>query len=113
MRLVRISRVGRIVRYVRALRILLLSILSTVRTVLFAFALLWLIIYFYAIILTQGVLNYKKDHGEDSIEGPYADYFSGLFESMLTLFFCISGGIPWRWALEPLRQIHILYACVL
>lgn len=109
LRILRIARLARTVRFVRALRILLLSIVSTLKTVGFALMLVALVIYFHAVILTQGV----SAHLHDSDHPELKKYWGSIPESMLTLFLVISGGVDWSATLDPLLSIHGVYGAIL
>jgi hypothetical protein len=112
LRILRITRIARTVRFIRALRVLLLSIIDTLKTVVFALGLTLLIIYFMAVIVTQAVSIHIKNSDEPLADG-LEKYWGNLFQSMLTLFYCISGGLDWCLAFEPLVSIHPMYGMLL
>jgi len=98
-------RVIRLLRYVGALRTLVFSILNTMKSLLWTLILLCL----YEAIAATGNVN-AVPHCED---GVLHKYWSTIFESMLTLFMAISGGLSWGEALDPLKSFSLIaVACM-
>lgn len=114
-KLVRAFRVVRIVQFVRALRTLVFSIASTMKSLIWSIILLVMIIYVFAIILTQAAsdeLQGMRKLGDGAVapcggEHALQKYWGDLFIAMLTLFESISGGVSWDIAVEPLLDISL------
>lgn len=116
-------RVIRLLRYVGALRTLVFSILNTMKSLLWTLILLCLLFYSFGVVLTQLVQDQCRyeaiaatgntnavPHCED---GVLHRYWSSIFESMLTLFMAISGGLSWGEALDPLKSFSLIaVACM-
>jgi len=69
---------------------------------------MFIVIYFHAVILTQAA----TDHISDLTNPHLAKHWGSLAQSMLTLFYCVSGGLDWHIALDPLIKIHGIYGLV-
>eukprot|EP00439_Symbiodinium_sp_Y106_P040509 s387_g4.t5 len=108
-RIVKAARLIRIFRFVMAFRLLIASIIATLKSLLWALMLLALIIYVFAILLTQAVHSYKAD--TDNVPLSPADddasdrYFGSLALTMLSLFMSIAGGVSWEQVLAPLSAM--------
>jgi len=113
-RILKTAQVIRILRFVMALRTLVTSILSTLKALFWALLLLFLIIYIFALLFTQAVdeFIFKEDRGHQLTEleaSASSRYFGGLFQSMLTLFMSIAGGVSWEDAIAPLMAISTVW----
>lgn len=99
-RLVRILRIMRVLRTVKLLthlRIMVSMIAKSLRSLLWIIIIMVLIIYSFAIILTQGATYHLKSvSGElPPLEATLRDSFGSLFSTMYTLFKCVSAGVEW------------------
>eukprot|EP00929_Paragymnodinium_shiwhaense_P093661 TRINITY_DN53887_c0_g2_i1.p1 TRINITY_DN53887_c0_g2~~TRINITY_DN53887_c0_g2_i1.p1 ORF type:complete len:629 (-),score=96.50 TRINITY_DN53887_c0_g2_i1:220-2034(-) len=103
-RFIRILRVARLMRFVRALRQLLLSIICTLQEVVWAFVLLLLVIYIFAITFAQVVSGQALETGQ-APDGRLQLYWGSVPKSMWALFLSISGGINWLEVVEPLEDV--------
>eukprot|EP00929_Paragymnodinium_shiwhaense_P107350 TRINITY_DN73448_c0_g1_i1.p1 TRINITY_DN73448_c0_g1~~TRINITY_DN73448_c0_g1_i1.p1 ORF type:complete len:654 (-),score=157.09 TRINITY_DN73448_c0_g1_i1:155-2116(-) len=108
-RLLRLVRVARLLRFVGALNLLVFSILITIRSLLWATILIILIIYFFGVLVSQGVVSYLYDscHGIPTC-AHYEEldrYWGNLPRACLTLFQIISGGKDWDDATSPLQAV--------
>jgi len=102
LRLTRVLRILRVLRFFQQLRILVLSILSSVRLFSWALMLLFLISYSFALFVMQIVvvdLNDGVSNGKDY------SYWKSVVSSVYTLFLCISGGVDWKYVLDPLIDL--------
>lgn len=117
-------RVMRLLRYVASLRTLVLSIVSSIWSLMWTVLLLILIIYSFAVILTQLVNDFCRYESvrlaQDGNAVPscaaYPDlqrYWASLPDSMLTLFLAISGGVDWSQTMVPLGEVSGLAATTL
>eukprot|EP00929_Paragymnodinium_shiwhaense_P093662 TRINITY_DN53887_c0_g3_i1.p1 TRINITY_DN53887_c0_g3~~TRINITY_DN53887_c0_g3_i1.p1 ORF type:complete len:650 (-),score=81.18 TRINITY_DN53887_c0_g3_i1:203-2152(-) len=103
-RFIRILRVARLMRFVRALRQLLLSIICTLQEVVWAFVLLLIFIYIFAITFAQVVSFKAMESGQVPDDRLYV-YWGTVPKSMWSLFMSISGGISWHVVVEPLEDV--------
>jgi len=112
-RTVRILRIVRIMKYFRSLRILIYSVLNTLRSLMWTLLLLVIILYVFGLIFTQSTTQYRLDEMAKSNEASSSNqllcrYFGTLFRSIFTLFKCITGGLSWEQAVDPLSITHPL-----
>ena len=84
-RLVRIFRIARIVRFIRALQTLVHSIIHTMKSVIWAMLLLFIIIYMFAMILVQAVLDHVMLTEDLVVNELMMKYWGSLPKAMLTL----------------------------
>eukprot|EP00931_Biecheleriopsis_adriatica_P043865 TRINITY_DN25065_c0_g1_i1.p1 TRINITY_DN25065_c0_g1~~TRINITY_DN25065_c0_g1_i1.p1 ORF type:complete len:620 (-),score=104.79 TRINITY_DN25065_c0_g1_i1:103-1962(-) len=116
LRLARIARGMKLIPFVSALRNIVTGILSTLRLLVWAMVLLVGIFLFFALALTQLVVDTCRfdaisltgdpDALPECANRSMSMYWSTVPESMLTLFLVISDGVSWREVLQPLREIH-------
>jgi len=106
-RFVRVFRLVRMVRFVRALRTLVFSIACTLRALFWALVLLVMILYLFAVLFTQAVADHTGQLGERPIS--FTTYWGSIPRSMLTLFQCVSNGISWEIAAQPLESVGLLW----
>eukprot|EP00435_Cladocopium_sp_Y103_P004633 s5166_g1.t1 len=105
-RAIRGIRVVRIFRYITALRTLALSIISTMSSLFWTLALLVLVFYLFAVVITQLVLDHCRHLALESACPELLHKFWGSVpESMLTLFMAITNGLSWDDAIRPLRSV--------
>merc|ERR1712008_129175 len=96
----------RTIGYVHQLRLMIASIVSSLPSLIWAFVLLLMLLYLYALIIMQGVEAYLRDEGHDS---RLVDLYGGIGPSILSLFMSISGGVDWGSILLPLRKVSGAY----
>lgn len=108
-RLVRVTKIARILRFVKALRTLVTSIISTLKSLFWAVVLMILIMYAFSIVFTQAVANHMEENNEPEIVNSLKTHWMGLGGSILTLFMCISGGLSWIEAIQPLQEMGAFY----
>ncbi|CAE7259046.1 NaCP60E [Symbiodinium natans] len=115
MRIIRLTRVLktahfiRIFRFIMALRMLVQSIMHTVKALFWAFLLLTLIVYVFAILFSQAVYDYISDPTNpplpDVAQEAANRYFRSLVRSMMALFMSIAGGVSWEEVINPLSYV--------
>jgi voltage-gated sodium channel len=114
-RLLRVLRVARIMHFVRALRDLLVSIFHTLRFLAWTLALLFIIVYVFAILFTQATADYLVLHpGADNglcgdSHSEIARQFGSLPASMDTLYLSITGGLDWGEAAASLGTVGLAW----
>ncbi|CAK9012118.1 unnamed protein product [Durusdinium trenchii] len=125
-RYLRSIRVVRLFRYISALQVLILSIIGTMSSLAWTLALLLLIIYSFAVVLTELVVEHcstlipGNSTESSSVGGPLAgcsaqltDHWANVAESMMTLFMTISQGLNWEELVTPLREFSIVPVALL
>lgn len=111
-RLIRIFRIARIVRFIRALQTLVYSIIHTMKSVIWAMLLLFIIIYMFAMILVQAVLDHLMLTDDRHVSEDMMKYWGSLPNAMLTLLETICGGISWDDAALTILETGWLYFLV-
>jgi len=107
LRLVRIMRMIRILRLIHELRTIVTSIMGSMKSLLWTVTLLFMLVYVFAVFLTQQVLDYRVSLEGDETHAHDArifHLFGTLSRSILTLYQAISGGIDWDNLAEPLMD---------
>ncbi|CAK0807146.1 unnamed protein product, partial [Prorocentrum cordatum] len=102
-RLTRLLRLVRTFRQLKPLRMLVHSIACAGKSVFWALMLLFMIVYSFAIVLTQAVTEHTAG-GEQIEDEDLVSYFGDLFRSMLSLWMAVSGGISWNELTAPLER---------
>jgi len=118
-RLIKVIRVTRIIRFIRALRMMVHQLISTVRSLLWAVALLTLIIYVFSIMFSQAYLmNLDNNPSGEGLPEMLVQYWSTIPRSMLTLFQAVTGGVSWDDVSRPLSSMgsipvlmFVVYIC--
>jgi len=68
------------------------------------------IVYFFAVCFLNGVTEYFRDGaGNAEEEATVVRMYGSVWLAMVTLFMCISGGIDWQDAMDPLVNVHWVY----
>eukprot|EP00929_Paragymnodinium_shiwhaense_P101158 TRINITY_DN64016_c0_g1_i1.p1 TRINITY_DN64016_c0_g1~~TRINITY_DN64016_c0_g1_i1.p1 ORF type:complete len:711 (-),score=138.33 TRINITY_DN64016_c0_g1_i1:135-2213(-) len=107
-RLIRLFRIARVLRFVRALSLLIFSIMITMRSLVWATVLMSLIIYFFAIVICQGVTNHLNEtcnEGPCPFRAALDESWGSLPRASMSLFQIISGGKDWDDLTRPLGSI--------
>lgn len=103
LRLVRIIRVVRILRFIRELRMMVCSIANSLRSLMWTVILIFLMIYVVSVYLTQLVSDHGRDNPETmGEEMPLRERYGSLWQSILSLFQAMSGGVDWEDLSTPL-----------
>ena len=99
----------RLFRFVMALRTLVTSIFHTLKALFWALILLFLIVYVFSVIFTSAVNEALYDPNFyprlPERDAQAERYFSNLYDTMLSLFMCIAGGVSWEEVIAPLRYV--------
>jgi len=105
-RLFRIMRLIRVVRKMTQLRVMLHMIISSLQSLFWVLVIMVGLIYTISVVLTQGATEYIRDARAPVASDEYKQVvamYGSLFDTMYTLFQCMSGGISWGLASQPLR----------
>uniref|UniRef100_A0A7S1L1E5 EF-hand domain-containing protein n=1 Tax=Alexandrium catenella TaxID=2925 RepID=A0A7S1L1E5_ALECA len=117
LRVFRIMRVGkalriqRLVRFISALRTLVYCIVVTMRSLVWALILLLIIIYIFAIIISQISVDYIQEPGSQPHPG-LERWWGTLGTAMLTLFEAVTGGVSWYEVTDPLQEVSAALVAV-
>lgn len=114
LRLMRSFRIIRVVKAFRDLRLMMKGILNSLKPLMWAGGLLLSIMYLVAICLLQFVSEEMKLKTQSANKGvldakTYAelkDYFGTVFQTIFTLYACITGGVDWSDAANPIMALH-------
>jgi hypothetical protein len=117
LRLVRFTRVLRILRAMRScqtLRVMIFSIFKSMASLLWVFALILFVIYFFAVLFASGVVEVFNPADSDASPVPdlVAEKYGSVTDVMLSLFMCISGGDDWSVMVTPLYDVNIMYVAL-
>jgi hypothetical protein len=119
LRLIKIMRVIRILRLVSELRAIVSSILGSMKSLLWTVVLLFLLVYIFAVFLTQQVLDHRVNLRKDAqvtneFDKDLSYYFGSLGRSIFSLYQAITGGEDWDSMANPLMQrISVVLGLVL
>ncbi|CAE7450579.1 scn4aa [Symbiodinium pilosum] len=117
-RLVRLVRVVRNVKSLKSLRTMIFALINSFVSLLWAFAMICLIIFVFSILFCNGVAahNNSIEVGQNSTasgdleaieEALLAiDYFGGLWATCISLFSAVTGGNDWMMYGEMLRRLR-------
>lgn len=113
-RILRVLRVLRLFGVFRELRLMVISIVSTLRTLLWAFVLLFVLMYCFAIVFVQAAADYlhTNESPDSSIVTGLRKYYSSVLVTMQTLLLSISGGTDWHTCSLPMRDIGPEYGAI-
>jgi len=100
-RMVRIARMIRMIRFLVKLRIMAVMIFGSMCSLFWLFLLVFLVMYIFAVVLTQGATDYFKPDGPTTpplFGGDFDDVrerFGSVPRSIYTLFLAMTGGVSW------------------
>eukprot|EP00929_Paragymnodinium_shiwhaense_P058795 TRINITY_DN29461_c0_g1_i4.p1 TRINITY_DN29461_c0_g1~~TRINITY_DN29461_c0_g1_i4.p1 ORF type:complete len:575 (+),score=103.44 TRINITY_DN29461_c0_g1_i4:224-1948(+) len=104
-RAAKILRMARIVRLVGGLRTLVYSLVGTLRQVLWAFMLIFCLMFIFAVCVGQVVAEALiVSHGEDT-DQLLRKYFGSVSQCMVTVYMAVTGGVSWIECIEPLEEV--------
>jgi len=109
LRAIRAARIIRTVRLVRELRLMVASITCSLGSLFWAFVLLILVLFLCAMGVQQTLHSSLEQSGLADVHPDLMKLYGNLFDTMLSLFMAISGGMDWKDLVEPLERISKLY----
>lgn len=98
-RILRVIRVARVSRLLTALRLIVIQIIGTLRACFWALALLVLIMYTFGMVFAQVIAEYSDLNPE------LYRYWGSVTRAMYTLYKCVTGGLDWEHAANPLSDV--------
>jgi len=117
-RLLRIMSVARVMRACHSLRLVVLTIFESISSLAWCFLVLAIIIFTFAIFVVQGVTaelrlqNAIADGGsvqQQELRAALLELFGGVPAAANCLFMMVSGGIDWKDAMVPMKQVDGFY----
>lgn len=111
LRMIRVAKIIRVVRYLRYMRNMIFTLLHTLSSLAWSLALMAMIMYLFAVAITEATTAYRVHHGQDSESVRKLLRFWGhISSSMYTLLLSITSGISWVEPASALSQLHFVYA---
>merc|ERR1712008_290600 len=95
LRLTRAARLVRVLRFFTDLRLMIVGIASCAQSLLWAAFLLLLVIYIYAMLVLQLVVE-ELSHAGSRHVASLQQYYGSLTMTLYTLFGSVSGGLNWQ-----------------
>lgn len=110
-RMLKVMRVIRIFRVFRELRLMVVSIITSMLTLTWAFLLLLLLIFCFAVCFVQAAANFLEQESSisDRTKTGVDENFSSLSHAIYTLLSVISGGKDWEGTATLLNIMHPMY----
>jgi len=112
-RSVRMLRLMRFTSLIQRLRMLSVAIMNCSSMLMWAVAILIVVMFSFSVVFINAVSQYISDAGDtdENVESLRL-FFGSLPMAVLTLFMAVSGGIDWWDVVKLLIDIHLLYACL-
>eukprot|EP00931_Biecheleriopsis_adriatica_P086846 TRINITY_DN61415_c0_g1_i1.p1 TRINITY_DN61415_c0_g1~~TRINITY_DN61415_c0_g1_i1.p1 ORF type:complete len:564 (+),score=108.13 TRINITY_DN61415_c0_g1_i1:90-1781(+) len=106
-RITRVLRVFRVMKFFKDLRILLAAIVSTIKTAYFALILIFMIMYMFAVAITQMVAEHVVECESlgKPVDADLRFFFGSVPEALFAMFMTLAGGIDWKDAAVPLYTV--------
>ena len=102
-KIVKILRVFRTLKVFNELRLMLDCVVGSLMNCFWCFILLFFVMYVFALLLQQGVLQHLQDGSSAEISGDLHIYFSSGVVTLMTLFQSCTGGMDWS---EPYKALE-------
>jgi len=105
MRLLRLMKLGkamrlfRVLRFFRELRMLMLAIGRSFASLFWCCVMLWFILYFFGLVMLQGVIGYLSDQGQAIDVKSRTDMlerYGSMSRTMVSLYMSATGGADWE-----------------
>jgi len=110
LRMFRAARIVRVLRQFHALKVTLLSIMASLLPFLWAYVFLGLSIFIFAAVIQQAVINHLAEASVDDPAVPLLrPFFNSFPETLLTLFYSVTGGVDWGEVEEALLAVSLGY----
>jgi len=103
---------ARAMRAFQQLRIVVFTIFESISSLVWCFFILGLILFTFAVFCLQVVTEHVREDPMDDKHAAVLELYGGVLTAMNTLFMTISGGIDWKDAMNPLKEIYWLYQWV-
>mmetsp|Transcript_7461 Transcript_7461/g.17042 ORF Transcript_7461/g.17042 Transcript_7461/m.17042 type:complete len:644 (-) Transcript_7461:62-1993(-) len=108
-RMIKVLRVLRVLQVFHELRRMAAAIVNAMTSLSWAFFLLLLIMYIFAIFFMQGIVNWiPLESSEDDIPD-LKEFYGNLGTTIYSLIMAISGGSDWGDIADPLSKVGVFY----
>lgn len=112
-RVIRVARIIRVIRLFKELRFMVCSVYASMSSLTWAFLLLMLFMYCFAVCFMQAGAAYIYDGDVDpETEQLLAKHYRSLAWTLFTLLCSTTGGVSWRDVALPLYEINTFYLLV-
>jgi len=111
LRIVRFLRIMRLVRVLRgftSFRLMVYSLLGSMKNLLWTFLCLFLLLYSFTMFFLYGIAESFPDVNA-AAQDEMRNYYGSVYECMLSLFMCVSGGDDWGNRMQPFRSLPSIY----
>jgi len=105
-RMLKMLRVVRIMRFFRVLRMMVNSIAGSITTLMWSILMLALMMYIFGLTFLQimsGYLSETQSVHEETLAS-IEMYWGSVFQSMITLYWSVTGGADWEQLAQPVRR---------
>jgi len=116
-RFLRTMSIVRVMRSFPSLRLMVLTIYESLFTLLSCFLVLGTIVLIFAVFVVQGVTAYLYWQDATGADGAQQlelrnlllELYGGIIPAAICLFMMVSGGLDWRDAMIPMKEVHGVY----
>lgn len=109
-------RVVRVMRMFRILRMMVTVIAINMMTLIWTIVMLFLVMYIFSLFFLQGISSYLQDTPASAVPADTMEairtYWSSVLQSLVTLYFSVTGGSDWEPLAAPLWAAGQLYYLV-
>mmetsp|Transcript_23780 Transcript_23780/g.55476 ORF Transcript_23780/g.55476 Transcript_23780/m.55476 type:complete len:665 (+) Transcript_23780:52-2046(+) len=104
-RMIKLLRVVRIMRFFRVLRMMVSSIAGSLMTLMWSILMLSLMMYVFGLTFLQIISGHLSETSEVSpaLMDLINTYWSSVYQSIVTLFYVVTGGSDWEPLAQPVR----------
>merc|ERR1719210_1505632 len=111
LRILRTVRLFRTLKSIREFRKMAFRIMSSVKTLVCSLVILFFIVYCYGLLLCQGVTEFRLKESYLSHENVDLETrYGSLPNTLYSLFAAVTQGIDWDNAVQPLKDLHVVYS---
>jgi len=95
------------------LRLVVTMLFESMSTLVWSFVILWMIIFFFAVHVVQGLTVYLSSQNANDIQldlrTELLELYGGVGKAVMCLFMMVSGGIDWREGIAPIKEVNPWY----
>eukprot|EP00929_Paragymnodinium_shiwhaense_P119894 TRINITY_DN91804_c0_g1_i1.p1 TRINITY_DN91804_c0_g1~~TRINITY_DN91804_c0_g1_i1.p1 ORF type:complete len:637 (-),score=122.52 TRINITY_DN91804_c0_g1_i1:68-1978(-) len=102
---VKILRMARLIRFISGLRTLLYSLMGTMRQVVWAFLLIFCLMFVFAVTVGQVVSEALNESYSEEIDDLLVKYFGSVVRCLVTVYMAVSGGVSYIECAVPLEVV--------
>jgi len=115
LRMFKVLQIFRMFRFFCGLRMMIMSILNSMHSLVGLTVILVLLVYTFSVGLMQGVSGYLEQSGHLAVDPPMDTLlvmYGNIGSSMLVLLQCITGGVDWNQAMEPVLKASPIHGVI-